>query len=108
MALKIGEKAAPRKKRKNSIFKRVINIMKKSIRAKRIEKIRRLASEEGEHSYMAKPQLFKIESMARELNDMISEGETLPDWVESHIAKCEQMLQSVHGKVSYEKRNEEI
>ena len=54
-------------------------------------------------SYMAKPQLYAIVRMAAELHERIEDGEELPDWAESHIAKCEQMMQSVYNKITYDK-----
>lgn len=74
-------------------------------REERLSELKSMIKESNEHhqSYMAKPQLFKIMMLSTELYQMICEGEPLPDWAESHIAKCEQMMQSVHGKIMYEK-----
>lgn len=54
-------------------------------------------------SYMAKPQLYAIARMAAELHQLLEDDEPLPDWSESHIAKCEQMLQSIYNKITYQK-----
>lgn len=54
-------------------------------------------------SYMAKPQLYAIAKMAAELHELLEDGEPIDDWAESHIAKCEQMLQSVYNKITYKK-----
>jgi len=54
-------------------------------------------------SYMAKPQLYAIAKMAEELHELLEDGEPIDDWAESHIAKCEQMLQSVYNKITYKK-----
>lgn len=61
----------------------------------------------GHHSssYMAKPQLFKIQEYAGKLHDMIQDGEQLDDWMESHIAKIDQMIGSVYHKYSYKSRD---
>jgi hypothetical protein len=75
--------------------------MKNSIRRSKIESILKEAREHD--SYMSKPQLFRIINMASELYKIIEDEEQIPDWAESHIAKCEQMMQSVHGKIMHEK-----
>jgi len=52
-------------------------------------------------SYMAKPQLYKIQEYASKLHDMIQDGETLDDWMESYIAQTDQMMGAVYHKYSY-------
>ena len=52
-------------------------------------------------SYMARPQLYKIQEYAAKLHDMIQDGETLDDWMESHIAKMDQMIGAVYHKYNY-------
>jgi hypothetical protein len=54
-------------------------------------------------SYMAKPQLYKIQEYAAKLHDMIHDGETLDDWMESYIAQMDQMMGVVYHKYSYKK-----
>jgi hypothetical protein len=68
-----------------------------------IIKLLKDTSHHDHKSYMAKPQLYAIAKMAAELHEVLEDNETLPDWSESHIAKCEQMLQSVYNKVMYNK-----
>jgi len=61
----------------------------------------------GHHSssYMAKPQLFKIQEYAAKLHDMIGEGEQLDDWMESYIAQIDQMIGAVYHKYSYKNKH---
>jgi len=54
-------------------------------------------------SYMAKPQLNKIQEYAKKLHDELEDGEQLDDWMESHIAKMDQMIGDVYHKYSYRK-----
>tara|TARA_B100000131_G_scaffold293893_1_gene309561 strand:+ start:1704 stop:2120 length:417 start_codon:yes stop_codon:yes gene_type:complete len=60
----------------------------------------------GHHggSYMIKPQLYKIYEYAKKLHDMIEDGESLPDWSESHIAKMDQMIESVYHSYDYKSK----
>tara|TARA_A100001011_G_C14297025_1_gene838914 strand:- start:736 stop:1245 length:510 start_codon:yes stop_codon:yes gene_type:complete len=56
-------------------------------------------------SYMAKPQLFKIQEYAAKLHDMINEGEQLDDWMESYIAQIDQMIGAIYHKYSYKNKH---
>ncbi len=61
----------------------------------------------GHHgSYMAKPQLDKIQEYAKKLHDELQDGEQLDDWMESHIAKMDQMMGDVYHKYSYKNKEE--
>tara|TARA_R100000152_G_C6662605_1_gene101088 strand:- start:162 stop:698 length:537 start_codon:yes stop_codon:yes gene_type:complete len=57
----------------------------------------------GGKSYMAKPQLARIEEAAREAYHFIEEGEELPDWMESNIAKAEHIMDSVYKSLKHKK-----
>tara|TARA_A100001011_G_C14154455_1_gene775445 strand:- start:194 stop:634 length:441 start_codon:yes stop_codon:yes gene_type:complete len=57
-------------------------------------------------SYMAKPQLNKIQEYAKKLHDELEDGEQLDDWMESHIAKMDQMIGDVYHKYSYKNKKE--
>ena len=59
------------------------------------------SSDHKHSSYMAKPQLHKIYEYAKKLHDMIGDNESLPDWSESHIAKMDQMIESVYHSYDY-------
>ena len=54
-------------------------------------------------SYMAKPQLAKINQLSEELFGNIHDGEPLDDWMESKIAQIVSMLSSVYDHVKYDK-----
>ena len=54
-----------------------------------------------ESSYMVKPQLHRIHEYAKKLHDMIEGGHPLPDWAESHVAKMDQMIESVYHSYDY-------
>ena len=56
-----------------------------------------------EMSYMAKPQLARIEESAYECYSMIEDNEQLKDWMESHIAQAEQLITSVHKALKHQK-----
>ena len=57
-------------------------------------------------SYMAKPQLDKIQEYAKKLHDELQDGEQLDDWMESHIAKMDQMMGDVYHKYTYKNKEE--
>ena len=52
-------------------------------------------------SYMVKPQLYKIHEYAKKLHDMVDDNHPLPDWAESHVAKMDQMIESVYHSYDY-------
>ncbi len=54
-------------------------------------------------SYMARPQLARIEECASECYRMIEKDEQLKDWMESHIAQAEQLITSVHKALKHQK-----
>jgi len=54
-----------------------------------------------ESSYMIKPQLYKIHEYAKKLHDMVDDNHPLPDWAESHVAKMDQMIESVYHSYDY-------
>ena len=63
---------------------------------------------EGDGSYMAKQQLSKIAEYAHKLHDMLENGEQIDDWMESHIAKADQMIGSVYHAYSYDEEQDEL
>jgi len=54
-------------------------------------------------SYMARPQLYNISKNASEILDMLEDEENISDWMESHIAQADQMIDAVHEKLSFKK-----
>tara|TARA_B100000131_G_scaffold175032_1_gene169111 strand:- start:8083 stop:8472 length:390 start_codon:yes stop_codon:yes gene_type:complete len=62
-----------------------------------------VACEDKEASYMVKPQLYKIYEYAKKLHDMVDDNHPLPDWAESHVAKMDQMIESVYHSYDYKK-----
>jgi len=54
-------------------------------------------------SYMARPQLYNISKNASEILDMLEDEENITDWMESHIAQADQMIDAVHEKLSFKK-----
>ena len=60
--------------------------------------------EKHSESYMAKPQLSNIEERARSLNEMIQDGESIHDWMESYIAQADKMLTDVENRLHYDKK----
>lgn len=54
-------------------------------------------------SYMAKPQLAKIQELAQELFMNIEDGEVLEDWQESKIAQIVSMISAIYDHIKYEK-----
>ena len=53
--------------------------------------------------YMTKSQLYKIGEAALKLHDMIEDGDNLPEWMQSKIAKAEEMIQSAYNAFKYDK-----
>jgi hypothetical protein len=56
-------------------------------------------------SYMAKPQLYSLVKNAEEILSMLEDNEDIADWMESHIAQSEQMINAVYDKLSFKKRD---
>lgn len=53
--------------------------------------------------YMTKSQLYKIGEYSLKLHDMIQDGENLPEWMQSQVAKMENMIGSVYHALKYDK-----
>lgn len=53
-------------------------------------------------SYMAKKQLMSIAKKAQSMFDRLPEDMPLDDWMESHIAQMDRMMDSVHDSFDYD------
>jgi len=53
-------------------------------------------------SYMAKKQLMAIAKKAQSMFDRLPEDMPLDDWMESHIAQMDKMMDSVHDSFDYD------
>ena len=53
-------------------------------------------------SYMAKKQLWGIAEKAKEMAERLPEDVQLEDWMESHIAKADSMMDSVYDSFDYD------
>jgi hypothetical protein len=60
-----------------------------------------LHSKHKRSSYMAKPQLRKIEKYAGEIDAMVHPGKELDDWVESKIAQIAQSIGDIYHSLDY-------
>ena len=58
--------------------------------------------ETSEGSYMASAQLHSISNKAEEMYNKLGEDEVLDDWVESHLAKIDQMMDSVSDSFNHD------
>ena len=63
---------------------------------------------ESEHSgsYMAKKQLWSIAEKAEEMAERLPDGIQLDDWMESHIAKADSMMDSVYDSFDYDNQSD--
>ena len=80
--------------------------MKRKVTNKDIKKAIRSVMNEGHGSYMAKSQLYNIARKAQSMYDQLEKGEPLEDWVESNIAKMDNMMDSVSDSFSYDQHQE--
>ena len=80
--------------------------MKRKVTNKDIKKAIRSVMNEGHGSYMAKSQLYNIARKAQSMYDQLEKGEPLEDWMESNIAKMDNMMDSVSDSFSYDQHQE--
>ena len=80
--------------------------MKRKVTNKDIKKAIRGVMNEGHDSYMAKSQLYNIARKAQSMYDQLEKGEPLEDWMESNIAKMDNMMDSVSDSFSYDQHQE--
>lgn len=80
--------------------------MKRKVTNLEIRKAIRQVINEGHGSYMAKSQLFNIARKAQSMYDKLEKGEPLDDWMESHIAKMDSMMDSVSDSFTYDHHEE--
>lgn len=78
--------------------------MKKEIK----ENHNRRRFNESKHggSYMAKKQLWGIAQKAQEMAERLEDNTQLEDWMESHIAKADSMMDSVYDSFDYDNQME--
>ena len=60
------------------------------------------AKETSEDSYMAASQLHSISNKAEDMYNKLEKDEVLDDWVESHLAKIDQMMDSVSDSFNHD------
>ena len=80
--------------------------MKIKVTNNEIRKAIRGVINEGHSSYMAKSQLYNIARKAQSMYDQLEKGEPLEDWMESNIAKMDNMMDSVSDAFSYDQHQE--
>jgi hypothetical protein len=77
--------------------------MKRKVSNKNIRKVlRQIISEGHGSSYMAKSQLYNIARKAQSMFNKLEKGQPLDDWMESHIAKMDSMMDSVNDSFTYD------
>jgi len=74
---------------------KLINIIKTTINRVMVE-----SKHSG--SYMAKKQLWGIAEKAQEMAERLQDNTQLEDWMESHIAKADSMMDSVYDSFDYD------
>ena len=74
---------------------KLINIIKTTINRVMVE-----SKHSG--SYMAKKQLWGIAEKAQEMAERLQDDTQLEDWMESHIAKADSMMDSVYDSFDYD------
>ena len=82
--------------------------MKRKVTNNDIRKSIRSVINEGHGSYMAKSQLYNIARKAQSMYDQLEKGEPLEDWMESNIAKMDNMMDSVSDSFSYDQHQESL
>ena len=80
--------------------------MKRKVTNNEIRKAIKGVINEGHSSYMAKSQLYNIARKAQSMYDQLEKGEPLEDWMESNIAKMDNMMDSVSDAFSYDQHQE--
>lgn len=60
------------------------------------------AKETSEDSYMAASQLHSIANKAEDMYNKLEKDEVLEDWIESHLAKIDQMMDSVSDSFAHD------
>ena len=60
------------------------------------------SKETSEKSYMAASQLHSISNKAQDMYGQLEKDEVLDDWVESHLAKIDQMMDSVSDSFNHD------
>tara|TARA_R110001583_G_scaffold93302_2_gene236141 strand:- start:3819 stop:5036 length:1218 start_codon:yes stop_codon:yes gene_type:complete len=61
------------------------------------------SKETSGHSYMAGKQLHSISNKAEDMYNKLEKDDVLDDWVESHLAKIDQMMDSVSDSFNHDK-----
>jgi hypothetical protein len=64
------------------------------------------AKETSEDSYMASSQLHSIAGKAEDMYTKLEKDEVLDDWIESHLAKIDQMMDSVSDSFNHDQSKE--
>tara|TARA_R110002020_G_scaffold95901_2_gene229793 strand:- start:75 stop:1943 length:1869 start_codon:yes stop_codon:yes gene_type:complete len=64
------------------------------------------AKETSEDSYMAASQLHSISNKAQNVYNKLERDEVLDDWMESHLAKIDQMMDSVNDSFEHDQYKE--
>ena len=74
------------------------------IRESELIKIINKVINESKHSgsYMAKKQLWGISEKAKDMAERLPDNTQLEDWMESHIAKADSMMDSVYDSFDYD------
>ena len=94
-------------------YEKCVLSMKKEIKENDIRRIvDRVVNEnkleESSHggSYMAKKQLWGIAEKAKEMAERLPDDVQLEDWMESHIAKADSMMDSVYDSFDYDNQTD--
>ena len=76
--------------------------------SERLNKFNRRQIGESNHgsSYMAKKQLWSIAEKAEDMAKRLPDNTQLEDWMESHIAKADSMMDSVYDSFDYDNQTE--
>jgi len=103
-----GKKRENYTKTEKNKYEECVLSMKKEIKENDIRRMVDRVINESSHggSYMAKKQLWGIAEKAKEMAERLPDDTQLEDWMESHIAKADSMMDSVYDSFDYDNQTE--
>ena len=103
-----GKKRENYTKTEKNKYEKCVLSMKEEIKESDIRRMVDRVINESSHdgSYMAKKQLWGIAEKAHEMAERLPDGVQLEDWMESHIAKADSMMDSVYDSFDYDNQTE--
>jgi len=103
-----GKKRKDYTKTEKANYEKCVLGVKKEIKESHINRVVNRVINESSHggSYMAKKQLWGIAEKAKEMAERLPDNTQLEDWMESHIAKADSMMDSVYDSFDYDNQSE--